>query len=231
MKSTKYAISLVVAFSIVAFVCGSALAHECPVYPAACNWEVDGVSFPDSDCDRIYDHDEICNEIDNCMDVKNGDCEADPLDCDIDDNLIVSEVEQAAGHQADWDENGIGDACDDFDEDGVVDYLDNCRITPNPIDPNTGLQDATACVDTDGDSFEDEIDNCPARYNLPQEDTDGDGVGNTCDVCRFDANPRDANGEQDASVCPQPGDSDGGVPNVDPSESQRSHGFRRQWYG
>ncbi len=221
MKSQRLAITFIIVLTVLALMGGNALAHDCPVYAAACNWDVDGVSFPDSDCDHILDHNASCNEVDNCMAVRNGNCEADPADCDINDDGIVSERELAAGYQADWNDNGIGDACDDTDGDGVADYIDNCKITPNPVDPATGIQDAMACVDTDGDFFEDEIDNCPTRYNLPQEDTDLDGVGDVCDVCRFVANPPDASGEQDASLCPAPEEGGGGeIPNPNPAGGQ-----------
>lgn len=54
--------------------------------------------------------------------------------------------------QEDLDNDGVGDACDDFidvdtDQDGVIDAKDNCRTTPNP----------------------------------DQKDTDSDGIGDICD--------------------------------------------------
>jgi hypothetical protein len=46
------------------------------------------------------------------------------------------------------------------------------------------LQRATggACVDSDGDGVCDNVDNCPAVANPGQEDTNGNGVGNACEV-------------------------------------------------
>ncbi|UCG34358.1 MAG: hypothetical protein JSU68_06905, partial [Phycisphaerales bacterium] len=36
--------------------------------------------------------------------------------------------------------------------------------------------------DSDGDEIIDDLDNCPARFNEDQTDTDGDGVGDVCEV-------------------------------------------------
>lgn len=189
-----------------------ASAHNCAEVPgAACRWTEEGVSWPDSDCDHVYDHDALCLERDNCPNSPNGDCDASPLNCDVDGDRLVDERERAAGNQANWDNDRWGDACDDSDSDGVLDYLDNCKTVANPD------QDPTACTDSDGDFFEDPIDNCPDRYNLRQDDADLDGVGDACDSCPDDPNPRDVNGDQDDSICaaiePEP------IDPADPGES------------
>ena len=131
---------------------------------------------PDSD----QDGDGIPDSIDNCPTVYNPD-------------------------QADSDNNGVGDACQDTDGDGVIDIHDNCPTVYNPDQLDTdgdGIGDACdncpnvynpdqadsdhdgvgdACQDSDGDGYPDSIDNCPTVYNPDQGDLDGDGVGDACD--------------------------------------------------
>jgi N-acetylneuraminic acid mutarotase len=86
--------------------------------------------------------------------------------------------------QADFDGDGVGDACDtDDDNDGVPDAADNCRFVPN-----------TAQADSDGDGFGDACDNCPTAANSNQTDADGDGLGDVCDACPLDAQ-NDADGD------------------------------------
>ena len=75
------------------------------------------------------------------------------------------------GHQADFDCDGEGDACD---------------LTPLGADP-----DAQRESDLDCDSVPDGSDNCPQADNLDQEDADGDGKGDACDACPDYANPGD----------------------------------------
>jgi hypothetical protein len=44
----------------------------------------------------------------------------------------------------------------------------------------------SAADDADGDGVEDDIDNCPGVQNPDQLDSDGDGVGNACEICCVD---------------------------------------------
>jgi hypothetical protein len=113
---------------------------------------------PDNDIDR----DSHCGESDNCPNVANRD-------------------------QRDTDRNGIGDACNDFEDadgDEFADALDNCPTVFNPdqLDPDEdGIGNACNDFDdADGDEFADALDNCPTVVNPDQLDSDDDGVGNAC---------------------------------------------------
>lgn len=85
--------------------------------------------------------------------------------------------------QADFDHDGVGDACDDSDGDTWSDAVDNCRLVPNPDQTDTdGDREGDACdQDDDGDGLDDDADNCPLIPNPDQTDTDGDGEGDACD--------------------------------------------------
>ena len=100
----------------------------------------------------------------------------------------------------------MGNACaEDFDEDGVPDLVDNCRIVPNPdqadvdgdgvgdlctmetmslrhgVDCETQPEHVLCAPDADDDGWADPLDNCPDISNPDQIDGDGDGAGNACD--------------------------------------------------
>ncbi|HHO54696.1 MAG TPA: hypothetical protein ENK18_28445 [Deltaproteobacteria bacterium] len=93
------------------------------------------------------DGDGITDDLDNCAEVSNPD-------------------------QADVDDDGAGDACDDppdLDLDGVPDHLDNCAEVSNPDQ-----------LDLDDDGIGDGCDNCPSDRNTDQADGDGDGIGDRC---------------------------------------------------
>ena len=86
-------------------------------------------------------------------------------------------------NQEDFDNDGIGDVCDDSDNDGVVDSDDNCKTTPNPNQEDTDNDGiGNLCDDdNDNDGLNNNVDNCPTISNPNQEDFDGDGIGDVCD--------------------------------------------------
>ena len=86
-------------------------------------------------------------------------------------------------NQADFDEDGIGDACDDC-TDGDGDGLGDRGFPGNLCPPDDCPNDVDN--DVDGDSYCADADNCPGRDNPSQADQDGDGTGDVCDLCPFD---------------------------------------------
>ena len=147
---------------------------------AGCNWlfGLDGTSDRDRDGDRVPD------TLDNCPDQYNPD-------------------------QSDLNHDGVGDRCDkqcidttgqDTDGDGIPDGCDAC----NNLDPDTnhnGVPDScehldagvptdarvdagviiNSAHDEDHDGVPDNVDKCPSVFDN-QKDTDGDGVGDACDL-------------------------------------------------
>ena len=115
---------------------------------------------------------------------------------------------------ADDDCNGVVDD-GDADHDGYTVCID-CNdsvasIHPGAVEACNGLDDDcngkidddAAGVDSDGDGVRNACDNCRFAYNPAQEDTDHDRVGNACDNCITVVNPSqaDLDGDQRGDAC------------------------------
>jgi RHS repeat-associated protein len=74
-----------------------------------------------------------------------------------------------------------GNANADSDGDGIVDSIDNCPYTFNPLQEDTEDLDGDGIPE--GDGVGDVCDNCKKHNNPEQEDLDRDGVGDVCDNC------------------------------------------------
>lgn len=191
----------------------------------------------DSDRDGIgdvcedTDGDGVLDREDNCPLVPNGDCDANPNNCDIDKDGYVSDDELLRGGQQSDILGGepLGNACDDQDQDGFADYIDKCPAvyaddgvndiywcvrTPQPSPPRTSTitpNPQRQVPGADSDYISDADDNCPSEYNPTQADADSDGLGDTCDNCPFVANPDQKDSDSDAigDACVQDADGDG----------------------
>ena len=94
-------------------------------------------------------------------------------------DLLDNCPNKANANQKDFDLDGLGDRCDDDDDnDGFTDAEEN-RSGSNSRDPNS--TPITVLVDFDNDGILDTVDNCPLIKNANQKDADRDGLGNPCD--------------------------------------------------
>lgn len=178
-----------------------------------CDAVVDGQD-PDVDGDGVAELDEDDDPLDNCPEAPNPD-------------------------QADCDDDGAGDVCDDFnpnelcgdvDRDGEINRFDNCPCTANPNqadndhdgegkdlsclgeDPQPFLGGDACDTDDDGDAVPDGQDNCPFTANADQIETDADGIGDACDNCSEVPNENQADNDADdvGDIC-DPDDDDDGI--------------------
>jgi hypothetical protein len=189
---------------------------------------------------------------DGVSDVDEADDGTDPRDTDSDDDGLSDGDEKALGSnplsvdsdedgvndpedncpvdanadQADADQDGVGEACDeddqvavlDADNDGVPDQTDNCPNAFNPAQTNTdgssqsGDALGDACDDDDdGDGVNDSADEFPLNAS-ESSDNDKDGIGDNADP--DDDNDGVADGE-DAAPNDRDGDDDGVLDGAD----------------
>ncbi len=199
---------------------------HCPLHAADTESGCD--SEPTDPCSDA-DNDHVCDNVDNCLGIANGD--QSDSDGDGIGNVCDNCPNAYNPSQDDTDHDGSGDACDsnqgnggdptgsgdggsdgngyqvgDKDNDGLLNNVDNCIAIANPDQK-----------DTDGDGVGDACDNCIATPNHYQTDTDSDGVGDVCDNCINVPNRNQADSDHDGKgdacetpvvVPPKPIDSD-----------------------
>ena len=144
---------------------------------------------PGGDDNANDDGDSVPNFCDACPSDPANDADEDTVCGDIDNCPLVSNTEQL-----DTDGNGVGNDCNDGEDNDGDEWsngLDNCPNTANlnQFDSDEdGMGDACdSCpLDADNDADTDgvcgDVDNCPLAENSSQTNTDGDEAGDACDT-------------------------------------------------
>jgi hypothetical protein len=165
--------------------------------------------------------------------VTSTDTDEDGIDDDFDNCPTTANPDQA-----DLDDDGLGDVCDDdADGDGESSETDCDDLDPSVYpgaieicedgvdnDCNGLIDGDDPSADCDGDGVVNGDDDCPDDFDPGQLDTDEDGLGDVCDDdddddgvlddddnCTLDANAdqTDTDGDGDGDVCDDDADGDG----------------------
>jgi hypothetical protein len=132
-------------------------------------------------CCQDMDDDLICDEVDLCPQTPSS-----QFEIKNNQKLVIEQDQESYFLELGFPNQGnrqLGIGCSDFDQDGILDLLDNCPTLVNPAQENQfgGKFLGDHCEDQDQDFMMDFQDTCVWVENIDQIDTDQDGLGNACD--------------------------------------------------